>query len=83
MIVLAAMSSLEALVFGAVVVFVVWTVAAWLAAEYAYRRRFPFWPVFLCAVFLGFPLVLLAVVIGAGVRDAVRETTGFGDAEPS
>lgn len=31
---------------------------------------YPFFPLFISAVFLGFPIVLLAVTIGAGPRRA-------------
>lgn len=47
---------------------VIWTAAAWVTAEYGRGKGFPFFPLFLSAWFLGFPLVLLAITIGAGPR---------------
>jgi hypothetical protein len=37
-----------------------------LVASYGRDRGYPFVPLFISAIFLGFPLVLLAIVIGAG-----------------
>lgn len=45
---------------------VLWTTQAALVADYGHGKGYPFFPLFLSAWFLGFPLVLLAVVIGAG-----------------
>lgn len=38
----------------------------WLVPSYGRDRGYPFAPLFISAFFLGFPLVLLAIVIGAG-----------------
>jgi hypothetical protein len=45
---------------------VVWTGLAAMAASHGYRKGYPLWPLFISGFFLGFPLVLLAVTIGAG-----------------
>lgn len=63
---LAALSSntrLEVAILGA---FVIWTVAGGLVATYGQGRGFRFWPLFISAFFLGFPLVLLGVALAAG-----------------
>ena len=52
----------------ALAAFVVWIVLAGAVAEYGHGRGFPWWPLFLCGLFLSWPLVLLAVTIGAGPR---------------
>ena len=49
----------------------VWLVLAVLVADYGRGKGFPFFPLFISAVFLGpvgWALVLLAVTIGAGPR---------------
>jgi peptidoglycan/LPS O-acetylase OafA/YrhL len=46
----------------------IWTVLAILVAMYATMKGYPGFPIFLAAVFLGFPLVLLAVTVAAGPR---------------
>jgi hypothetical protein len=38
------------------------------AAAYGRGRGYPFWPLFIAGLFVGFPLVLLAVVVGEGPR---------------
>jgi hypothetical protein len=55
-----------------VVAFVVVVAAAAMVASYGYGRGFRFWPLFLSALFLGFPLVLLAIAIAVGLVDEYR-----------
>lgn len=69
------MSTSGVIAIVAVVAFAVWSIAAVLTAEYAGRHGFAYWPTFWSTMFLGFPIVLLAITVGAGVRDAVREST--------
>jgi hypothetical protein len=46
----------------------VWLLFAAGTAEYGRSRGYPFFPLFIASVFLGFPLVLLAVTLAAGPR---------------
>lgn len=45
---------------------VLWLGSAAMVAEYGRGRGYGWWPLFVSALFLGFPLVLLAVTIGSG-----------------
>lgn len=45
-------------------------IVTWLVASYGRDKGYPFAPLFVSAFFLGFPLVLLAIVIGAGPEAA-------------
>ena len=45
-------------------------IVVWLVASYGRDKGYPFAPLFISACFLGFPLVLLAIVIGAGPKAA-------------
>jgi hypothetical protein len=58
-------ASVAVIALGAVLL---WLIAAAMVATYGSGKGFPFWPLFLCGAFLGWPLVLLAIVIGAGPR---------------
>jgi hypothetical protein len=53
------------IILGAVVI---WLVLAALVAEYGRGKGFPWFPLFICGVFLSWALVLLAVTIGGGPR---------------
>lgn len=46
----------------------VWLLLAIGAAGYGYVNGFAFWPLFVAAVFIGFPIVVLGVALAAGVR---------------
>lgn len=63
---LLALSSLGdfAILIGAAVT--IWLVAALLVADYGHGKGFAFWPLFIAALFLGFPLVLLGVTLASG-----------------
>jgi hypothetical protein len=52
--------------------FVVWGLLAAMVASYGYGKGFSFWPLFLSGVFLGFPVVLLAIAIAVGLLDEYR-----------
>jgi hypothetical protein len=56
-------SSLAALV---VVAVIVWLGGALLVAFWGQARGYPFWPLLICAAIIGWPIVLLVVVIAAG-----------------
>lgn len=45
-----------------------WLLAAMSTSFYASHLGFPAWPVFICALALGFPVVLLVVTIAGGRR---------------
>lgn len=45
----------------------VWFGLAGMTASYGSNRGFAFFPLFVCAIFVGFPVVLLAVPIGDGL----------------
>jgi hypothetical protein len=51
-----------------VIALAVAVIVNYLVADYGRARGFAFWPLFITAFFLGWPLVWLAVAIGAGVR---------------
>jgi hypothetical protein len=59
--------NLPAILVGAVVV---WLGLSAIVADYGRGRGFPFFPLFVCGVFLGWPLVLLAVTVAgrSGVK---------------
>ena len=50
----------------AIVAMALWGAAA--VAYYGQRRGYPWWPVFICAVCLSWPIVLLALIAGEGPR---------------
>ena len=64
--VFAALSSGSRLAVIAAGAFVIWLIAAFMTATYGTGRGFRFWPLFIAAVFLGFPLVLLGITLAAG-----------------
>jgi hypothetical protein len=43
-----------------------------MVASYGYGKGFRFWPLFISAIFLGFPLVLLTIAIAGGLIDEYR-----------
>jgi hypothetical protein len=45
---------------------IVWLGGSLLVAFWAQARGYPFWPLFICAAIIGWPVVLLVVVIAAG-----------------
>jgi hypothetical protein len=51
---------------------VAWLAAAGVVAGYGKGRGYAFTPLFICALFLGFPIVLLGVVVGEGPRTRER-----------
>ncbi len=63
-------SHLAAVLAGAAII---WIVLAAVVALYG-SPRFKFAPLFISAVFIGWPLVLLAVTIGNGLADQRAET---------
>lgn len=56
---------------------VIWLVLALMVAAYGGGFGYPFFPLFVSAVFLGFPLVLLAVTIAAARRPLIDEADSF------
>ncbi len=46
----------------------VWVAGALAVSGYGSERGYPVFPILLCALLLGWPLVLLGVVIGEGPR---------------
>ena len=56
---------------------VLWQALAAMAAGYGRGKSYPFFPLFVAAVFLGFPIVLLAVAIGAGPRSRTPERPSY------
>lgn len=54
-----------------VVAAVAWLTANLLVASYGRDKGYPFFPIFVSAWFLGFPLVLLVVTIVAARKDRV------------
>ena len=58
----------------------VWLVFGGMVAEYGRERGYPWFPLFLSAIFLGFPLVLLVVTIGSGpVHSTANQHSTTGD----
>jgi hypothetical protein len=48
----------------------VWLILAGVVADYGRSRGHPFFPLFVCSLFLSFPVVLLAIaVVPRGKRD--------------
>lgn len=69
----------DRVLFGAVVVAAAWVMLATMTANYGANRGFDFAPLFVCSLFLGFPLVLLAITIAAPILSrARRDTRGDG-----
>ena len=50
----------------------IWVGLAGMTASHGNAKGFGFWPLFVCTVFLGFPLVLLGITIGDGIRQGNR-----------
>ena len=69
--VIATITTGDRLLILAGVAVIAWLFQALLVGNYGDARGFRFWPLFLSALFIGFPLVLLAVTIGRGVADTV------------
>lgn len=66
---LTAAQSREIVVIASLALGLIWLVACAAVANYGNGKGYPFLPLFIAAVFLGpigWPLVLLAVTIGAG-----------------
>jgi hypothetical protein len=59
-----------------IAVVVIWVGGALLAATYAWAREFSPLATGLAALFMGFPLVVLAVAIGDGLRDSIEGGAG-------
>jgi hypothetical protein len=49
-------------------VVLIWLVLSAMVAAYGSDRGYPFFPLFVSAAFIGFPVVLLVVTIAAGPR---------------
>lgn len=63
---------------------IAWTVMALMTATYGRDHNYPWFPLFLAALFVGFPVVLLVVAIGSRhnpVRPA-RQTSLFASRQP-
>jgi hypothetical protein len=50
----------------------IWVGCAVLAGAYGWAREFSPVATFVAALFLGFPLVVLLVAIGDGIRDSIE-----------
>lgn len=48
-----------------------WLLGASATATYGYNRGFRFWPLLACGIFLGFPLVLLALTVATPFLDII------------
>jgi hypothetical protein len=51
---------------------VVWIAVSVVGALYPWSKGYPFLPMFIAALFLGFPIVVFVVAIAVG-RDAAKE----------
>jgi len=70
-----ALTSGDRVLIGVVVVVAAWLMLAMMTATCGANRGFDFGPLFVCSLFLGFPLVLLAVTIGAPILAHARRDT--------
>ena len=67
-----ALTSGDRVLIGVVVVAAAWLMLAMMTATYGANRGFDFGPLFVCSLLIGFPLVLLAITIGAPILAHAR-----------